>query len=290
MAKVLGLEETEGGAALTCTKSQVLTKNAHIDWDVISGFRFLLSCYVMFMHIGSDKSWGGFSSLRGWPWHVHVFFSLGGFSMAAPMNPNIKKKLKYFLARMGSMYPMYIVALIFTLINLLVTCRPSTFSTDFSWHAKVDDLYIEGDIRNGVSPLFCEGTPATPNSYWGSLITTIFVYLIGAPITPIWILNWWMGYYFWFSAMYYQCLMTFPILYNWLLKKRGNVRNYTVWLVGLLLLNFAVLITTWYSVKDKAGYEIYDADGEKNDMDLYNEGAAKDNALVLGWYLFSPFW
>lgn len=55
--------------------------SADIDWEVIGGFRFILACYVMFMHIGSDKSWASFSNLRGWPWHVHVFFTLGGYSM-----------------------------------------------------------------------------------------------------------------------------------------------------------------------------------------------------------------
>jgi len=287
LAKVLGLEEPGEDAVLNA----VVPKNTFLDWDTISGFRFLLSCYVMFMHIGSNKSWGAFSNLRGWSWHVHVFFTLGGWSMAAPMNPEIKKKFKYFIARMRSMYPMYIVALIFTLINLLVVCRPSTFSTDFSWHSKPDDLYIGGDVSNGVSPLFCEGTPATPNSYWGSLFLTIFVYLIGSPITPIWLLNWWMGYYFWFSAMYYQCLMVFPMMYNYFLKNRGNAKKYLMILISLLVLNAAFLSITWFSVKDKADYNIYNEEtGKKNAYDEYNESAAMDNAIVLGWYLFSPFW
>lgn len=289
LANVLGLEEPEEDAF--CPLGAVVPKNTFIDWDTISGFRFLLSCYVMFMHIGSNKSWRAFSSLRGWPWHVHVFFTLGGWSMAAPMNPYIKKKFKYFMARMGAMYPMYIVALIFSLINILIVCRPSTFNTDFSWHSKPDDLYIDGDEAKGVSDLFCEGAPMTPNSYWGSLFLTIFVYLVGAPITPVWLFNWWMGYYFWFSAMYYQCLMIFPVIYNLLLTKRGNICNYFVMLVSLLLLNTAFLVITWFSVKDMVGYNIYDNEtGEKNSIDEYRNDAFMDNAIVLGWYLFSPFW
>lgn len=74
---------------------------AKIDWDVISGFRFVLACYVMFMHIGSD-SWGSFTLLRTYPWHVHCFFTLGGYSMASTMNPVIKKKFSYFLSRIGN--------------------------------------------------------------------------------------------------------------------------------------------------------------------------------------------
>jgi len=74
---------------------------AKLDWDVLSGLRFCLSCYVMFMHIGSNESWGRVANLRQFPWHVHAFFTLGGFSMAAPMAPPIKKKLSYFVSRMG---------------------------------------------------------------------------------------------------------------------------------------------------------------------------------------------
>mmetsp|Transcript_11632 Transcript_11632/g.17888 ORF Transcript_11632/g.17888 Transcript_11632/m.17888 type:complete len:322 (+) Transcript_11632:1242-2207(+) len=54
---------------------------ATVDWVVIGGFHFVLACCVMFMHIGSNESWGSFSNLRGWPWHVHVFFTLGGATL-----------------------------------------------------------------------------------------------------------------------------------------------------------------------------------------------------------------
>lgn len=82
------------------------------------------------------------------------------------------------------MYPMYAVALVLLLINLLVACRPSTFDPNFHWDAQPDDL---------TRGLFCEGTPATKTSYWGSLFLTIFVYLFGMAVTPFWPLNWWMG-------------------------------------------------------------------------------------------------
>lgn len=322
-------------------------RNTFIDWNVISGFRFFLACYVMFMHIGSNNSWSAFSNLRGWPWHVHTFFTLGGFSLAAPMNPVIQKKFKYALARIGAMYPMYFVALSFGVINLLVTCRPSTFRPEFHWDAQPDDLYIDGDESKGLAPLFCEGTPATPNSYWGSLILTIVVYVLGSAITPLWALvsrdsglkksrqtyyihcpkvkhtggrlvrgnhnqhifylnlspilsqtfpycktqSWWMGYYLWFSAMYYQCLLIFPVLYNNLLKWRGKTRRFMQLLVGLLVANFVLLIVTWFLVKDANGYNHYDdTTGEKNFVYEPTKGASTDNRTILGWYLFSPFW
>lgn len=94
LAKVLGFEKEsndEDVAELCVWEKATPKNNSFIDWEVISGFRFVLACYVMFMHIGSNKSWGAFNNLRGWPWHVHVFFTLGGFSLTAPMNPVIAK-------------------------------------------------------------------------------------------------------------------------------------------------------------------------------------------------------
>jgi hypothetical protein len=64
---------------------------------------------------------------------------LGGFSLAAPTNPVIKKKFKYFLVSIIAMYPMYAVALTYANINLLVTSGPSTFRPDSLWDAQPDD-------------------------------------------------------------------------------------------------------------------------------------------------------
>jgi hypothetical protein len=35
-----------------------------VDWETIAGFRFILACYVMFMHIGANNSWEAFNNLR----------------------------------------------------------------------------------------------------------------------------------------------------------------------------------------------------------------------------------
>lgn len=274
----------------TAQQTKARTNNTYIDWDTISGFRFILACYVMFMHIGSNESWGAFNNLRGWPWHVHVFFTLGGFSLAAPMNPVIEKKFKYVMARFGAMYPMYAVALIFVFINLLIACRPSTFRPNFHWDAQPDDLYIDGDKEKGLTPLFCEGTPLTPTSYWGSLFLTLLIYISGSAVTPIFFGNWWMGYYFWFSAMYYHCLVIFPLMYNRLTKWRSKVRKFLIILLWLLISNTVILVTTWIIAKDYDGYSHYnETSGVKNPPEVYRD-ASEHNAAVLAWYLFSPFW
>jgi acyl-CoA synthetase (AMP-forming)/AMP-acid ligase II/peptidoglycan/LPS O-acetylase OafA/YrhL len=269
-----------------CTKPKENSK-AHIDWGTISGARFILACYVMFMHIGSNDSWGAMSNLRGFPWHVHVFFTLGGYSMASPMNPIITKKFNYFLARIGAMYPMYVLALIFCLGNLLVNCRPSTFSEDFHWDSQPNDLY---DENGDVSPLFCEGTPATKKSYWASLILTILTYLFGMAVTPFWPLAWNLGYYLWFNSMYYQCLAYFPATYNALYNRtRKNTPKLLKLIAALMLLNFVVLVSSWFIFRYGEGYNHFQPETGKTDVSEYTDGHLT-NALVLSYYLFGPFW
>lgn len=284
LAKVLGFdgEEKEDDASPTRETT------AEVDWAVISGFRFCLACMVMFMHIGSNKSWGVFNNLRGFPWHVHVFFTLGGYSMASPMNPTIKKKFSYFMARIGSMYPMYAAALIFGLINLLIVCRPSTFSPNFHWDAQPNDKYLES---GELAPLFCEGTPLTPNSYWASLILTIVTYIFGMAVTPFYPLSWFMGYYLWFSSMYYQCLAFFPGTYNYLFngmrKKTGPLLKL---LIALLVLNYIIMGAGWFTIKGGNGYNHYDPiTGSAVDHSEYTLGSRTNNE-ALGFYLFGPFW
>jgi len=282
MADALGLEPQDGNG----DASPVKEKKALVDWGVLGGFRFFLACYVMFMHIGSVDSWGSFSNLRGFPWHVHVFFTLGGYSMASPMNPAIKKKLSYFIARIGAMYPMYAAALFFGLVNLLIVCRPSTFRP-FHWDSQPDDLLLNGEL----APLFCEGTPATPNSYWGSLILTVLTYIFGLAVTPFWPISWWMGYYLWFSSMYYFCLAIFPATYNLLYNRMRKQTSALLKLIVILfIVNYAILATAWFSMKNGSAYNHYDTDtGEKNNIEDREDGKWT-NIAALSFYLFGPFW
>eukprot|EP00588_Corethron_pennatum_P012659 CAMPEP_0194265640 /NCGR_PEP_ID=MMETSP0169-20130528/814_1 /TAXON_ID=218684 /ORGANISM="Corethron pennatum, Strain L29A3" /LENGTH=1665 /DNA_ID=CAMNT_0039006149 /DNA_START=543 /DNA_END=5540 /DNA_ORIENTATION=+ len=277
----LGLDPEQDG-----DKKKEPTK-AEIDWGTLNGLRFLLACYVMFMHLGSNESWGAFSNLRRWPWHVHCFFTLGGYSLASPMNPVIRKKLSYFLARIGGMYPMYCIALVFGLVNLLIVCRPSTFRSEFHWDAQPNDLK-DGD--GNLSQLFCEGTIATKTSYWGSLMLTIMTYLFGFAVTPMWPLSWWLGYYLWFSSMYYQCLAFFPATYNSLYNRTRKKVGLLLWLIiALLVFNVVILMSGWYSFKNYEGYNHYDDTGKKQQIEHY-ENAGTKNAFVLSFYLFGPFW
>ena len=55
LSALLGFDQAVEGKAAVVKDSK-----AKIDWDwgVITGFRFILGCYVMFMHIDSNESWG----------------------------------------------------------------------------------------------------------------------------------------------------------------------------------------------------------------------------------------
>jgi hypothetical protein len=226
----------------------------------------------MFMHIGSTNSWGRMNNLRGFPWHVHLFFTLGGYSMASPMNPVIQKKFAYFKARIWAMYPMYAIALVCGLINLLVVCRPSTFDPNFTYNSDP-----ETDLERYF---FCQGTPATPTSYWGSLVLTIITYIFGLAVTPTFLVSWWMGYYLWFSSMYYQCLMFFPSTYNMFFRRtRKNTKLLLEIIVALMLLNVAILAAGWFIVHSAPSYKADDYEAAKN----WNLG-------IIFFYLFGPFW
>lgn len=121
-------------------------------------------------------------------WEWHVYWVKCCYNHLFTHDILLSFLVSYFLSRIGNMYPMYSIALVFLLINLLVSCRPSTFDPNFHWDSQPDDL---------TRGFFCEGTPATKTSYWASLFLTIAVYILGLAVTPFWPLNWWMGECHW---------------------------------------------------------------------------------------------
>lgn len=169
------------------------------------------------------------------------------------------------------MYPTYALSLIAALINLLVVCRPSTFDPNFTYNSKYDDL---------DRGFFCEGTPATPTSYWGSLILTIITYIFGLAVTPSFMVSWWLGYYLWFSSMYYQCLAFFPATYNvFFSRTRKRTSLLLRIIISMMILNVAILLGGWYVMRSAPSYKDGDYDAAKN----WNIG-------ILSFYLFGPFW
>jgi len=100
-----------------------------------------------------------------------------------------------------------------------------------------------------------------------------------------------MGYYLWFSSMYYQCLALFPVTYNFLFNKtRKNIKLLLLLIIGLLVLNAAIISVAWFTMKGGEGFGHYDAiTGKKNSPEDYTDGALS-NIYVLSFYLFGPFW
>lgn len=279
LSKHLGLsDELEIVSSLDLSKVE---RNAVIDYDVLSGLRFVLACYVMFMHIGSKKAMGSFGNLRAFPWHEHTFFTLAGYTMVSFVGQKIKKKSKYVFARIVSMYPLYFVAVLFGLANLLVVCRPSTFKENFTWHSKPDDLFLD-TAQEQKAELFCEGTAVFPTSYWGSLTSTLIIHFLALMVTPFYMLHWWLGFYLWFVSIYNQCVMCYPLIYNKLLDLRGKHKR--------LLDVLCLLISSTMVIVSIAFLIFKDADGFKEGIENSEREGSLQNILILGFYLFSPFW
>ncbi|ROS01646.1 acyl-CoA synthetase (AMP-forming)/AMP-acid ligase II [Sinobacterium caligoides] len=260
-----------------------LLSKPKIDWETLAGFRFLLACYVMFMHIGSNESWGAVANLRQFPWHVHTFFAVAGFSLAIIMPTMIMKKMSFITARISGMYPLYFFAVIIALGNLLVSCQPSTFSSVFHWVPMLEDS----------SKFFCQGTPLLHDSWLANVLLTFGIYLTGLQATPLWGASWFLGFYLWFISMYFQCLIIFPMLYNALYKHRGNTKKLLMFTALGLGVNLLVILAFWYGYAiDAAGYGFFDSLTGLKTIPTESQiaVAGKDNAVILGFYLFSPFW
>ena len=227
------------------------------------------------------------SVCNSFPYYIG-FFTLGGFSLSSPMNPTIKKKFAYFKKRIKHIYPMYAMSLIFGLMNLLVVCRPSTFDPNFHWNGQPTDLYQPDGT---LSPLFCEGTPAFKQSYWGSLVSTFLIYIFGLTVTPAWPMCWWMGYYLWFISMYFQCLVCFPSMYNALMNRtRKQPCLLLRIMIALQILNFFIIFTAFVVMREGEGYSPSEIEDKQQSEQTFVTDGMPYNVAVLSFYLFGPFW
>ncbi|RZG99888.1 AMP-dependent synthetase [Acinetobacter pittii] len=287
MAQALQITTTQSPANSSLnTNKEILTKNISpdkpkVDWDSIAGFRFILACYVMFMHFGSNNSWDAFNNLRQFQWHVNSFFILAGFSLAILMPSLIQKKFAFVKSKIAVMYPLYVLAIIFAMANLFVSCEPSTFISNFSWAS-----------LHSTAP-YCQGTPLIESSWTGNVISSLIIYLTGLQATPLWGASWFIGFYLWFISMYFQCLVVFPLAYNALYKNRGNINKILLYIGVGLIINMIILWGFWYGYAiDFVGYGPFDTiTGIKTTPSASQIlEAGKDNAVGLGFYLFAPFW
>lgn len=180
-------------------------------------------------------------------------------------------------------YPLYAFAVLLALGNLLTVCTPSTFSSTFHWAQVVSDN----------QQCFCEGTPLIQDSWLENVISTLIIYLTGLQATPLWGASWFVGFYLWFISMYMQCVLVFPFIYNALYKNKGKIKRLLFLIFIGLIINLVVVLGFWFGFAQNAtGYGFFDQmTGEIiSPSQEAMEVAGKDNAIILGFYLFSPFW
>ena len=141
---------------------------------------------------------------------------------------------------------------------------------------------------------FCEGSPWVEDSWAANVLLTLGIHLTGLQATPLWGASWFMGFYMWFISMYIQCLIIFPIVFNLLYKNRGNTKKIFSLTMLSLAFNFVLILGFWFGyAKDATGYGFFDALTGMRNMDIdpaQYAAAGKDNAVILGFYLFAPFW
>ena len=190
----------------------------------VSGLRYILSCAVMFNHIGSAapvaglNGWGPVANMQS-DFPVSVFFALGGFSLAASLPAEIKDKGDFYRAKVSALYPPYLLALLLCVANLLAVCRPDTFDPAFSWRDGP-----AGDAR-------CAAT-LVEMPWVATFGSTLAVYALGL---QAWFFalpfSWFLMYYSWYMSVYFFCVGVYPWFHNWLHRLRRRPR--ALWAAAL---------------------------------------------------------
>lgn len=235
----------------------------------LNGVRFILGCQVMFNHFGSGgdpNGWGVVGNYRYYCLHVPAFFMLGGMTMSATMAPPAKDKLSYALSRIGSMHPMYCVSILLLFINFLIFCNPSCFYDEFTWEYNSNTSITSADADRRSQNCYCNDTPSGLG-WWGSTILTLVVYLLGLQSWPLFNISWFLGWYHWFSSVYYLLLLLFPYMYQWMYALRGKTTALWGCLALTLVFNYAEVIL----------YVAMPAEMAEGTFSLF-------------YYLFPPFW
>jgi len=260
-----------------------------VDFKALSGLRYILALWVMFNHIGegplhfSERLDFPVNSARSFCLHVPSFFALSGFMLSMSMSPPLirrKKQLRFITSRIIAMYPGYLLSLFFCLVNMIISCNPSTFEPGFFMGA------LASDRDRGE---WCESPPIGTKNYWASLFSTIIVYLFGLQAWPIWPLAWFLAYYTWFSSVYYFCLLLFPFFYKLLYAYRGKPKQLFAMLFALLITNYA-LIGAFIA----AAWPVTNLEGGFRNVSFLNATSfswtSNSSYYSLTFYMFPPFW
>ena len=180
LAAVLGIEAETFDAQTAPPKGVARLSSG------LSGLRYVLSVGVMFNHIGAvwqgedernPMTWGqnffpGKASTFYFP--ATAFFVLGGYSLSAALAAReVKSYWSFVSSRFKTLLPLYWFALILALINLLVVCRPETYSDSFSWQPNMETR----TLSDGSYAQCQSGPVELPYGWW--LFLTLLVFFTG---------------------------------------------------------------------------------------------------------------
>ena len=260
----------------------------------LAGLRYCMAVGVMFNHIGGvwqgeDERnpltygpywWSAKATTFYFP--ATVFFVLGGFTLSAALNGKEVRKgtwLSFYNSRFQTLMPLYLLSLAFGLINMLVVCRPSTFSDKFSWQPHNSTM----TLASGAAAQ-CHTSPVEmPYGAW--LIMTIVVFAFGFQTWfPLWLLSSWMMYYTWFNGVYYFIIVVFPWMHNALCRVRGDTKAIFKWglVYTFLIFATAALLGVYYALPSWQDYDDLGSSKswEKNLQNIY----------ALSTMMFPPYW
>lgn len=258
----------------------------------LSGLRYLLSVGVMFNHIGAvwqgedernPMTFGasffpGKASTFYFP--ATVFFVLGGYSLSSALAAKpVRSHFSFLSARLKTLLPLYWFALILALVNLLIICRPSTYSSNFSWQPNMATRQLgDGSFAQ------CQSGPVElPYGAW--LTLTLVIFSIGLQSWFFgFILVGWILYYSWFFSVYFFVLMIFPWIHNAVANCRGKPRDLLIWFV---VYTIGVLISAWAL----GAYYLFDSWEQTYDVSKAKSLSYNfQNVYALSTVLFPPYW
>jgi len=189
----------------------------------LNSLRYIMGCGVMFNHLASkseeEHSYGpsftisaAFSYLP-----ATVFFVLAGFSLSASLSARpVLNWQKFYVARFSSLHPMYLLSLLFNVINLLIVCTPTVYKQKFTFQPEA----LEGT---------CQSMPVVA-PYGVTIVSSILVHVFGLQAWPFFMpLTVWISYYSWFSSVLYFAIFVFPPMHNALVSIRGQ--RVALWLL-----------------------------------------------------------
>jgi len=290
LAEVLGVSKS----ALVRACSMKPAKKVASTSQGLSGLRYCMAVGVMFNHIGAvwqgeDERnpltygpywWSAKATTFYFP--ATTFFVLGGFTLSAALSGKEVKKgawLSFYNSRFQTLYPLYLLSLLFGLINVLVVCRPETYSSEFSWQPHNDTL----TLASGKLAQCQTGPVEMPYGAW--LVMTIIVFSLGLQTWfPFWLLSSWFMYYTWFNGVYYFIILVFPFMQNALARVKGDFRAALKWFI-------IYSIGTFITGGLLGLYYVFPAWAEQSDVNKaksWKENA--QNIYALSTMMFPPYW